>query len=199
MTLHSLPDVLSFCGFVALIVLFFWSLAWVYGDAENRGKSGCLITLLVFFIAWPFGLLIWACARPEIEGSSAARRKSSLKQGGIALFVIAFVGAGLFFASLWLDTIYMRKATPPASMKTLADFQAWKGKELISTGTYTDKETGQVFKVMLAPAGRFMASGPSVYLFDRNDRFFDWMPDSGDLHTEKNGYDLSGGIPRQTP
>jgi hypothetical protein len=53
-------------AFVALFLgIFVWSLVWVYGDAERRGKSGCLITLLVFLVSWPLGLLIWLCARPE--------------------------------------------------------------------------------------------------------------------------------------
>jgi len=27
--------------------LLIWSLVWVYSDAERRGKSGCLVVLLV--------------------------------------------------------------------------------------------------------------------------------------------------------
>ena len=70
--MDSSHNFLSFLGGLIAIslVLFFlslfvWSLFWVYGDAEKRGKSGCLITLLVFFVSWPLGLLIWLFARPE--------------------------------------------------------------------------------------------------------------------------------------
>jgi hypothetical protein len=57
--------------FVAVIVslifvgLVIWSLTWVYGDAEKRGKSGCLVALLVFLLSWPVSLLAWVGFRPE--------------------------------------------------------------------------------------------------------------------------------------
>jgi hypothetical protein len=57
--------------FVAVIVslifvgLVIWSLIWVYGDAEKRGKSGCLVALLVFLLSWPVSLLAWVVFRPE--------------------------------------------------------------------------------------------------------------------------------------
>lgn len=56
-----------FAVFVALAFfgLAIWSLIWVYGDAEKRGKSGCLVAFLIGFFAWPWGLLIWLIARPE--------------------------------------------------------------------------------------------------------------------------------------
>ncbi|WP_026475987.1 hypothetical protein [Alkaliphilus transvaalensis] len=49
-------------GFLALII---WSIVWAYGDAEARGKSGCLVALLVFFVSWPVGLIIWLIFRPD--------------------------------------------------------------------------------------------------------------------------------------
>ena len=51
---------LSMLSFV-LIVL---SLMWAFADAEARGKSGCLVALLVFLL-WPVSLLIWIVFRPE--------------------------------------------------------------------------------------------------------------------------------------
>ncbi len=48
--------------FVGLMI---WSLIWVYGDAEKRGKSGCLVALLVFLLSWPVSLLLWVVFRPE--------------------------------------------------------------------------------------------------------------------------------------
>ena len=38
---------------------------WAYGDAERRGKSGCLVAILVFFLSWPLGLILWLVFRPE--------------------------------------------------------------------------------------------------------------------------------------
>lgn len=51
--------------FVALFLgLFVWSLAWVYNDAERRGKSGCLVVLIISFFGWPISLLFWLVFRP---------------------------------------------------------------------------------------------------------------------------------------
>lgn len=36
------------------------------GDAEARGKPGCLVVLLVLLLNFP-GLLIWLLFRPEIR------------------------------------------------------------------------------------------------------------------------------------
>lgn len=51
--------------FIAILALMFWSLWWVYDDAEARGKSGCLVAILVFLIGWPISLLAWVVFRPE--------------------------------------------------------------------------------------------------------------------------------------
>jgi len=37
---------------------------WAMGDAERRGKSGCLVALLVLLLAWPTGLIVWLLIRP---------------------------------------------------------------------------------------------------------------------------------------
>lgn len=54
---------------VILVLLFLglliWSLVWVYGDAERRGKSGCVVVLLVLLSSWPVSLLLWIVSRPE--------------------------------------------------------------------------------------------------------------------------------------
>jgi len=52
--------------FLVMLGLFIWSLIWVYGDAEKRGKSGWLVVLMVFFANWPVSLLIWLVFRPEM-------------------------------------------------------------------------------------------------------------------------------------
>jgi len=50
---------------LAYLVVVVLSVIWAYADAEDRGKSGCLVALLVIFLAWPIGLLIWLIFRPE--------------------------------------------------------------------------------------------------------------------------------------
>jgi hypothetical protein len=45
--------------------LLIWSLVWVYSDAERRGKSGCLVVLLVLLSSWPISLLLWIVSRPD--------------------------------------------------------------------------------------------------------------------------------------
>lgn len=46
-------------------VLYIATIIWSYGDAAKRGKSGCLVALLVAFLAWPLGLVVWLVVRPE--------------------------------------------------------------------------------------------------------------------------------------
>ena len=50
---------------LVLTGLFVYSIVWCYGDAESRGKSGCLVALLVALVSWPLSLLIWVVFRPE--------------------------------------------------------------------------------------------------------------------------------------
>ena len=50
---------------IFMFVIFLWSLIWSYGDAESRGKSGCLVVLLVLLLSWPVGLLVWFVFRPD--------------------------------------------------------------------------------------------------------------------------------------
>jgi len=46
---------------LAAVIVFF---RWLIKDAGSRGKSGCLVCLLVLFLQIP-GLLIWLVFRPE--------------------------------------------------------------------------------------------------------------------------------------
>ena len=56
---------------LAILGLLIWSLVWVYRDAEVRGKEGWLALLVVFFMNWPFSLLIWMLFRPDIKEKKA--------------------------------------------------------------------------------------------------------------------------------
>jgi apolipoprotein N-acyltransferase len=51
--------------FLLLFGLFIWSIIWSYSDAEERGKSGCLVALLVALLSWPIGLIVWLVFRPS--------------------------------------------------------------------------------------------------------------------------------------
>jgi hypothetical protein len=56
---NSIPALV--CGSVFLILLVA-SLIWVYRDAENRGKSGCL-RILIIWVTWPLGLIAYLLLR----------------------------------------------------------------------------------------------------------------------------------------
>lgn len=48
----------------AILGVYGWSIVWSYSDAESRGKSGCLVAILVALFSWPFGLIAWVLFRP---------------------------------------------------------------------------------------------------------------------------------------
>ena len=50
---------------LAFLGLYVWSAVWAYGDAEQRGKSGCLVALLILLLSWPISILAWLVFRPE--------------------------------------------------------------------------------------------------------------------------------------
>jgi len=55
---QSLPMVLGLLAWV-------YSGVWAYVDARNRGKPPLFVALLVMFVAWPLGIVIWIVLRPE--------------------------------------------------------------------------------------------------------------------------------------
>ncbi|WP_439883295.1 hypothetical protein ACSX1A_09000 [Pontibacter sp. MBLB2868] len=48
-----------------LLVIYIWSIIWSYNDAVKRGKPGWLVAIVVAFLAWPLGLLVWLLVRPD--------------------------------------------------------------------------------------------------------------------------------------
>jgi DNA-directed RNA polymerase subunit RPC12/RpoP len=48
-----------------LLVVFLASIGWAFADAQERSKSGCLVALLVAFLCWPLGLIVWLVCRPN--------------------------------------------------------------------------------------------------------------------------------------
>ena len=110
------------------------------------------------------------------------------------LFWIGFIFVGpigLLVASVLLDQIPLSAARPPKTLKTIEDFQGWKQGAIKGKGTF--ETSGVTYTVILAPAGRYLASGPSAYLFDEKGQFVDWTPDMGDVDTVRNHFDLTGG------
>lgn len=66
---HSLANTLGpMAGILGIIyvAVLIGSLVWLYSDAEARGKSGCLLVILILLIAWPLGIVIWLIARPPL-------------------------------------------------------------------------------------------------------------------------------------
>ncbi|MCC6795187.1 MAG: hypothetical protein IT366_08715 [Candidatus Hydrogenedentes bacterium] len=47
-----------------IFVIYIGSVIWAFADAQRRGKSGCLVALLVLLLVWPVGLIIWLLIRP---------------------------------------------------------------------------------------------------------------------------------------
>jgi hypothetical protein len=123
--------------------------------------------------------------------------KLILRPIGIVLFLLISLSA----ASLLFDQIPLSAARPPKSLKTLEGFQEWKRGKIEGKGTF--ENSGVTYTVMLAPAGRYLASGPSAYLFDETGQFVDWTADMGDYYTVKNRFNLTSGnvrnIEREKP
>lgn len=119
---------------------------------------------------------------------------TALKISKRVLLRIGIVAATPFLllgGCLLMDRIPMAAARPPGNLKTLEDFQAWKRGSIIGTGIY--ENSGVTYTVMLAPAGRYLASGCSAYLFNEQGQFVDWTADMGDFFTVKNRFDLTSG------
>ena len=105
--------------------------------------------------------------------------------------IIGITPVLLLGGCLLMDQISMASARPPKTIKTIEDFRTWKGGSNIREGTF--ENSGVKYTVMLAPAGRYLASGPSAYMFNEQGQFVDWTPDTGDSYTVKNRFDLASG------
>jgi hypothetical protein len=58
-------EILAAIPLIILGLIIVASLIWVYGDAEERGKPGCLVVLMVLLLTWPIGLVVWLVFRPQ--------------------------------------------------------------------------------------------------------------------------------------
>ena len=52
-----LGGIVLFVASAVMLVLYVWSIAWAYGDAEARGKPGCLGVLLGWSLPGRLGLI----------------------------------------------------------------------------------------------------------------------------------------------
>ena len=126
---------------------------------------------------------------PDHMNETESRKRGWLRTTILIATPVALLGGCLLLDHV--DRIPMRAARPPSSMATIEDFRAWKGPAIKATGTY--ESTGVTYTVVLAPAGRHLASGASAYLFDPQGRFVDWTSDMGDFPTVRLGFDLTSG------
>lgn len=68
-----LPQIfLAFVFLVAPLVIMIWA----YKDAEERGQSGCLIALLIFFTSW-VGLIVWLIIRNNLPAPGQPQPEAS--------------------------------------------------------------------------------------------------------------------------
>lgn len=63
-----LSALIAFMPVLLIVLLAIFSSAWAFHDARRRGKHPLLIALLVLFVAWPVGLVLWLVFRPEDKG-----------------------------------------------------------------------------------------------------------------------------------
>jgi hypothetical protein len=62
-------NILRYCCFSLLLLLYIGAMIWVFRDAEWRGKNGCVVALLVTVVGWPLGLILWLVFRPSSSES----------------------------------------------------------------------------------------------------------------------------------
>ncbi len=70
---------------VLLLPAFIASIVWVWRDAERRGQPGFIVAVLVTFLFWPFSLIVWLLARPQVGATPTAGRPLSSHEGIITL------------------------------------------------------------------------------------------------------------------
>ncbi len=59
-----MENIAGILGVLFVIVITIFLIVWAYGDAEERGQSGCLVIALLLFGGIP-GILIWLLLRPS--------------------------------------------------------------------------------------------------------------------------------------
>jgi len=60
----------------AVTILAFANAIWAFRDARLRGRSGILISLLVFGV-FPLGVIVWLYLRPELLSERPLKKVSN--------------------------------------------------------------------------------------------------------------------------
>jgi hypothetical protein len=87
-----MTELLIIAAAVLLLSAFIASIVWVWRDAERRGQPGFIVAVLVAFLFWPFSLIVWLLARPQVGATPTAGRQRGV--GGVVLLVV-LLGIGL--------------------------------------------------------------------------------------------------------
>jgi hypothetical protein len=95
-----------------LLPAFIASIAWVWRDAERRGQPGFIVAVLVAFLFWPFSLIVWLLARPQIGATPTAGRQRDVL--GIVLLVV-LLGIGLIGVGASLVGILLPMSVYPVA------------------------------------------------------------------------------------
>lgn len=105
-------ELLMIAAAVLLLAAFIASIAWVWRDAERRGQPGFIVAVLVAFLFWPFSLLVWLLARPQVGAKPGTGAPRSV--GGIVLLVV-LLGIGLIAGPTVLVGILLWARIPPSA------------------------------------------------------------------------------------
>lgn len=81
----GMTDLVIIAAAVLLLSAFVASIAWVWRDADRRGQPGFIVAVLVAFLLWPFSLIVWLLARPQVGATPTAGRPLSSHEGIITL------------------------------------------------------------------------------------------------------------------
>lgn len=114
---NTIPGLILF-SIIIFLVLYFWSFIWAYKDAENRGKNGWAVALLMVLVFWPLSLLFWVVVRPEKIKQSVLQEKT-LKQSFLSknfkampwLLKILFIFSALSLIGVIKDFIQFKPIT----------------------------------------------------------------------------------------
>jgi hypothetical protein len=68
LTPEQISSFAAFGPVLTVAVAAVLSAAWVFKDAQQRGKNPWLVSLLVLFAGWPVTLVVWLVFRPNKKG-----------------------------------------------------------------------------------------------------------------------------------
>ena len=106
--------------------------------------------------------------------------KKTLKLLGAVLFVAVAAFPVTFVVRLVIwESRAQSQLPPPAAVKTIQDFDVWRGDEARYFLRHDQSGPGVVARVNFH-TGERLASGPASYIFDSTGKLVDWTIDEGD-------------------